>query len=111
MAFVEKLTDRAPALVVSTLFLYVFSLMMFGLRVFVRTSRGTWGMDDTLMAVGMVFSPLLLPCITWANLFPLQAAYASVAIVIVLGAYSGFGMHADNFTAGSTAAYQVGKVN
>jgi hypothetical protein len=62
MAFVPKLTDRAPALVVSTIFLYVVSLMMFGLRVYVRASRGVWGMDDTLMAIAMVFSPLIFPC-------------------------------------------------
>ncbi|KAJ5753671.1 uncharacterized protein N7511_007824 [Penicillium nucicola] len=57
-------TDAAPGLAGSTILLTVLGLLTFGLRVYCRVSRRSWGMEDWIMTVALIpFAVLVAGCI------------------------------------------------
>lgn len=46
--------DAAPSLAGSTIMLTIVALLTYGLRVYCRLTRKSWGIEDWIMTVAMV---------------------------------------------------------
>lgn len=49
--------DAAPSLAGSTIMLTIVALLTYGLRVYCRLTRKSWGIEDWIMTVAMVGTP------------------------------------------------------
>lgn len=49
--------DDAPHLTGTVITLILLGYLTFGMRVYCRVTRASWGMEDSLMAVAMVCHP------------------------------------------------------
>ncbi|KAJ5675398.1 hypothetical protein N7462_008295 [Penicillium macrosclerotiorum] len=49
--------DAAPALAGTTILLTTLAILTFGLRVYCRISRRSWGLEDWIMSVSWVSTP------------------------------------------------------
>lgn len=47
-------TDNAPSLAGSTIMLTVLALLTYGLRVYCRVTRKSWGVEDWIMTIALV---------------------------------------------------------
>ncbi|OQD86046.1 hypothetical protein PENANT_c008G08594 [Penicillium antarcticum] len=57
-------TDAAPALAGSTIMLTILGLLTFGLRVYCRLTRKSWGMEDWIMTGALIpFAVLVAGCV------------------------------------------------
>lgn len=54
-------TDAAPSLAGSTIMLTILALLTYGLRVYCRVTRKSWGMEDWIMTGALVGSHLEIP--------------------------------------------------
>ncbi|KAJ6005263.1 hypothetical protein N7451_003207 [Penicillium sp. IBT 35674x] len=57
-------TDNAPSLAGSTIMLTVLALLTYGLRVYCRVTRKSWGVEDWIMTIALIpFAVLVAGCI------------------------------------------------
>lgn len=53
-------TDAAPSVAGSTIMLTILAFLTYGLRVYCRVTRKSWGMEDWIMTAALVCSPALM---------------------------------------------------
>ncbi|KAK6859984.1 hypothetical protein PG995_003620 [Apiospora arundinis] len=71
--------DDAPHLTGTVITLILLGYLTFGMRVYCRVTRASWGMEDSLMAVAMV-------------------PFAVLSIACLVASFNGVGIHAFRFT-------------
>jgi hypothetical protein len=80
--------DAAPSLAGSTIMLTVLALLTYGLRVYCRVTRKSWGMEDWIMTGALV-------------------PFAVLAAGSIGGAFNGIGILNSTFAEGGNAKYEA----